>query len=317
VSDTCAGAARAADEPLAGTAAHAQGWLLVEQPGAWGRDALTASGLDPAIGAALAARAVDVPVRVQTIRRAGGRPEDTTTSRTVLLVHTGATPWMERLTVDDVTDLAGLDPAVCASPTPPGLGSPDPGPLYLVCTHAKRDRCCATLGRPIADTLAALHREATWEVSHVGGHRFAGNLVVLPDGLLYGGLDVAGAVAAVDLHLAGRIDVGHLRGRSHLARPAQAAEVFVRRELALDRATAVGAIEVVEQADAGAVVDVTVADRRVRVEVTKEPLGTSFLTSCDADAPEDPGGYRLAGWDLPIASELSREPPAPPPPGPG
>jgi hypothetical protein len=294
VSDTCAGAARAADEPLAGTAAHARGWLLIEQPGAWGRDALTASGLDPAIGATLSARAADVPVRVQTIRRPGQRPADDPTRRQVLLAHTGPTPWIERLILDDEAALAHLDPALCAAPTPPGLGAPEDGPLYLVCTHAKRDRCCATLGRPIADTLAALHREATWEISHVGGHRFAGNVVVLPEGLVYGGLDVATAVGAVDLHLAGRVDVGHLRGRSGLARPAQAAEIFTRRELGLDQAAAVEDVEVVGTDGSGATVEVTVADRgRVHVEVAKAPLGTSFLTSCDADAPEDPGGYRL------------------------
>ena len=37
-------------DPLAGTAAPAAGYLLVEQPGGWGRQALTSSRLDPAVG---------------------------------------------------------------------------------------------------------------------------------------------------------------------------------------------------------------------------------------------------------------------------
>jgi hypothetical protein len=296
VPDTCAATSRANREPLAGTAAVATGWLLVEQPGPWGRDALTGSGLDPAVGGALTAAAVDLPVRVQTIRRpgrgasAGPRPDP----RTVVLVHAGATPWMETLELTSDDELVRLDPAVCARPTPPGLGRRRHEPLYLVCTHGKRDRCCATLGRPIADTLAALHGDDVWEISHIGGHRFAGNLVVLPDGLVYGGLDVAEAVGTVRLHQAGRLDLAHLRGRAGLPRAAQAAEVLLRRELDVDALGAVSAGQV--EADAAGTSSVLLdVDGRGRwmVRVAKQPLGTSALTSCDATEPEDPGGYRL------------------------
>jgi hypothetical protein len=296
VSDTCAASSRASHEPLAGTAAVATGWLLVEQPGPWGRDALTGSGLDPAVGAALTAAVVDLPVRVQTIRAPRGPDADAAAaaSRRVLLAHTGPTPWIESLDVAAEADLARLDPAVCARAEPPGLGTPRHEPLYLVCTHGKRDRCCASLGRPIADTLAALHPGQVWEVSHVGGHRFAGNLVVLPDGLVYGGLDVADAVGAANLHRTGRLDLAHLRGRSALTRPAQAAEVLLRRELGIDRLDAV-TVERIDDAPGDlAVVELATQDHgRWRVRVVKQPLGASYLTSCDATEPEDPGGYRL------------------------
>jgi hypothetical protein len=297
VSDTCAGHARAHDEPRAGTAAPATGWLLVEQPGAWGRDALTASGLDPAIGAALAARAADLPVRVQSIRR----PSNATVAsragsdgRTVVLAHSGPHPWVEVLEAADDATLADLDPAVCTEPVPPGLGARHEEPLLLVCTHAKRDRCCATLGRPIADTLAALHPAATWEVSHIGGHRFAGNLVVLPDGLVYGGLDVARAVAVVDLAAARRLDLDHLRGRAALPRPAQAAEILVRRQLAVDAIDATRDVAVIHEQDGTVTVELTVAGHgRYHARVVKEPLGVRYLASCDATEPEDPGRWRL------------------------
>jgi hypothetical protein len=296
VSDTCAATSRANHEPLAGTAAVATGWLLIEQSGPWGRDALTESGLDPAVGGALTAAAVDLPVRVQTIRRAGrgGSAGPRPDPRTVVLAHTGATPWIETLELTGDDELARLDPAVCARPEPPGLGRRRHEPLYLVCTHGKRDRCCATLGRPIADTLAALHLDAVWEVSHIGGHRFAGNLVVLPEGLVYGGLDVADAVRTVSLHEAGSLELAHLRGRSALPRPAQAAEVLLRRELDVDALTAVTVERTEEDAGGTATVLLDVDGRgRWSARVAKEPLGTSALTSCDATEPEDPGGYRL------------------------
>jgi hypothetical protein len=296
VSDTCAGRARAHHEPRAGTASPAVGWLLVEQPGAWGRDALTASGLDPAIGAGLAAAAADLAVRVQTIRRPGGSAS-TSSPRTVVLAHAGPSPWVEVLHLADDEALLDLDPAVCLEPDPPGLGVGPENPLYLVCTHAKRDRCCATWGRPIADTLAALHPDAAWEASHIGGHRFAGNLVVLPEGLVYGGLDVASAVRAVDLYGAGRLDLDLLRGRAALPRPAQAAEILLRRDLDVDRIDAVEDVTVVDGddgADGVATVELTVADRgRWRAQVAKRPLGASYASSCDSDELEDPGRYEL------------------------
>lgn len=46
----------------------------------------------------------------------------------------------------------------------------------------------------------------------MGGNRFAANLVVLPDGAYYRGLDATSAVEVVERHLPGRVDVEHLRG---------------------------------------------------------------------------------------------------------
>ncbi|MEX1163046.1 MAG: sucrase ferredoxin [Nitriliruptor sp.] len=295
---TCALLTRQHEGQVAGTAPVAAGWVLIEQPGSWGRKALTSSGLDPAVGAALDEASGD-EVRVQLVRRPGLNTDRRRTllRRTVVLAHTGATPWAEQLEVDDA-QLAALDPTLAASPTPPGLGMPVAGPLLLVCTHGKRDRCCATYGRPIADALAALHGDAVWEVSHVGGHRFAGNLVCLPDGAVYGALRVAHAVRTLDLHLAGRFELGHLRGRSGLPRPAQAAEVLVRRQLGLDghAAVQVGAVSPADPADPAGDVSVELVlegGRRHLATVRQVPTGVSYAMSCDSDDPVDPGRWVL------------------------
>ena len=79
--------------------------------------------------------------------------------------------------------------------------------LLVVCTHGKRDRCCALYGRPLYDALRrSEHREAVWQSTHVGGDRFAGNLVVLPDGLYFGRVGAGDAAALADELAAGRID---------------------------------------------------------------------------------------------------------------
>ena len=72
-----------------------------------------------------------------------------------------------------------------------------------------------------------------YECSHLGGHRFAANVLVLPDGLCFGRLDSRAAVALVEELEAGRLPLDHLRGRTALGPEQQAAEILLRRELGL------------------------------------------------------------------------------------
>ena len=58
----------------------------------------------------------------------------------------------------------------------------------LVCTHGSRDKCCASMGFPIYEELRQRQaprsggRMRVWQVSHLGGHRLAPNLIDMPDG---------------------------------------------------------------------------------------------------------------------------------------
>jgi hypothetical protein len=208
-----------------------------------------------------------------------------------VLVHAGPRPWAEALDLDD-GGLDDLDPAACLRQDPPGLGRQVAHPLVLVCTHGRRDRCCAVLGRPVAEALALHAPEAVWETSHVGGHRFAGNVVLLPEGLVFGGLDPAGALAVLARHAEGRLALSALRGRSALEPVAQAAEVLVRERLGLD---AVGGVTVLASTGDGARAEVTlaVAGRRLRTWLEVARPGPPRRLSCDASAEEDPPTYRL------------------------
>ena len=103
--------------------------------------------------------------------------------------------------------------------------------VLAVCTHGRHDACCAERGRPASAALAQAHPEETWQVSHIGGDRFAGNLLVLPHGLYYGRIDRASAIAVAGSHLSGHLELDHLRGRSGWAMPVQAAEIALRRRL--------------------------------------------------------------------------------------
>ncbi|HYH35643.1 MAG TPA: sucrase ferredoxin, partial [Nocardioides sp.] len=103
--------------------------------------------------------------------------------------------------------------------------------LLCVCTHGRHDACCAERGRPVASALAAAHPDQTWEISHIGGDRFAGNALFLPHGLYYGRLDAVSSIAVAGRHLGGHLDLDHLRGRSSYPMPVQVAEIGLRRQL--------------------------------------------------------------------------------------
>lgn len=234
----CATASREAAEPLAGTAATARTWLLVEQTGPWGAKALTASHLDPTLGRALEAAAKGTGVRVALIRRPGRHADrhDATRHR-LFLAHTApGRSWIRTTTVADPQTALGLDFAALGAGEHGDLWEPYAGePLVLVCTNGKRDRCCALLGRPLAADLAAAGTEV-WEVTHIGGHRFAPTLFVLPYGYAYGRTSLSLAADAVAAARSGRIALDHCRGRSTWDRPAQAADLAVRELLGEDRA---------------------------------------------------------------------------------
>ena len=232
----CSASSVARDEPLAGTASAFRRFLMVENPGPWGVDALRDSRLPTDVGLALKRRCRELRIRPSLIRR-HGRSAATGRIRVFAAYADPHEPWMESVELGDPHDLLDLDLAVLSAGRSLGMTRWD-APLFLTCTHGRHDACCAERGRPIARALFYSHPEEAWEVSHIGGDRFAGNVLVLPHGLYYGRLDPEDASRMAVYHHEGRIDVERLRGRSGYAWPAQAAEVFLRRELALDAISA-------------------------------------------------------------------------------
>ena len=232
----CAGASVLRDEPLAGTASTVRAFLLLEHPGPWGVDALRDARLPDGLGARLASKAAEARVRVLLVRRPGRRPRQGHTTVFAAYAHPDR-PWLERGDLADPADVLGRDLVALRAGRSPGL-TPTDASVFCVCTHGRHDACCAEQGRPVAAALTQAHPEETWDVSHIGGDRFAGNMLVLPQGLYYGRLDPVTALAVAGHHASGQLDLDHLRGRSGLPMPVQAAEIALRRELGETRAAA-------------------------------------------------------------------------------
>ncbi len=181
-------------------------------------DAIAGSGIDPDVLGELTGAALRTRTRILLVRRPG-RQQPAAERRWLLLTTGGATAsgrW-----ADDTHLRAAVTELAKAPNRAPELPAE---PVVLVCAHGMHDTCCALRGRPVAAALAQRWPEAVWECSHVGGDRFAPNVVLLPDGFYYGGLDPVSAVDAVTEHLAGRVGTGALRGMARYP-PAQQAAV--------------------------------------------------------------------------------------------
>ncbi len=287
----CSYSADERGDPLPGTAAHAMGFLLIEAPGAWGQNALSESRLDPEIANLVAARAAELSYRVLLIKRPGRAAVEPRRAWAVV----SSTPGAESTTWGSyASDPELLDIPLASDAAPAAAASA----LYLVCTHGRHDACCALRGRAVAARLAALRPGQVWECSHIGGDRFAPNVLVLPHGLYYGRVEPARALDVVTAQERGEVAVDLLRGRSVFRPPVQAAQHFARVAHAralIDDLEPIGR----HTADSGDVsVGLVHGDTRMTVTVRPTVGDEAGLLTCKATHPLHPPTFTLEGIEL-------------------
>jgi hypothetical protein len=273
----CSELAERLGEDLVASAPKARRFLLLEQPGPWtGRNAITHSDLDVDLGRALMDYADAADVKVHLIRRTSRRSALETRSCFLADVGRG---WVERHELTDPAEVLELDLSM--------RGERWEEPIYLACTHGKRDPCCARRGRPLARALRAHRPEQTWEIGHIGGHRFAVTMLTFPSGLAFGRVAAATGPKIARALERGEIVLEHFRGRAGDPWAVQAADVLVRRELDL-RTLAALAVEGVD----GETVTLRRADgTRLRATVARREAAAR-PTSCGGE-PEPVAAYEL------------------------
>lgn len=282
----CSTASRERGEELSATASVVDSFLLIEDPGPWGPAVLHSTRLPGRVRELLARLKAEHGLRPLLIRRPGrSAPE----SRRIFVAN-ARHGWVQTTTLDDLAALTKID--FRGVGTAGGIGwARHDEPIFLVCTHGRHDPCCAERGRPVAAALAERFGELIWESSHLGGDRFAGNLVALPRGDYFGRLAADLAPFVIERYLAGGLDLDHYRGRSTQRPAVQAAEITARRELG---AAEVGAVEVGEtlRADGLFVVSMRVAGRPVTAHVRVGRAAPAELT-CNASEAEGAPTYRV------------------------
>ena len=279
----CSALAEELSEPMIGSVDQRDRWLLLEDRSAWGSHAVR-----DVLGVELEAAAKQRGMRLLLVRRREGDPSADVVRR-AFLVDTAAGEMAVR-TVERPDELAALLDTSVAD-----FGAPLTDPIFLVCTNGKRDACCALRGRAVTAALAVEHAERMWECTHLGGHRFAGNLVCLPHGIVYGRVGPEDGVPLADAYLDGRIDPDHLRGRSAWPAPAQVAEQVVRRRLELAGVDDIGLAEAVVEGESATVV--LVASGVEHRFVLRAERGEPRPTSCRADELEEPTHWVVVGGE--------------------
>lgn len=212
-------------DPVA-TAGSYDGFLLVEWPLPWPRDASEAPGLET-VGEAAAAKRF----RLQLVSPADRRTGEHKSREGREGGFAAAFRW-------DGTRFAGREVRTAADdPGSAALalladdmhGAPIEARDVLVCGHGRRDRCCGSLGTALAAEYAAAVRSRgelrIWRTSHTGGHRFAPTALLLPEGTMWAYLDAATLDAVVHRRLDPTQAAARYRGCAGLAtREAQAVE---------------------------------------------------------------------------------------------
>ncbi|KAB1504231.1 sucrase ferredoxin [Corynebacterium sp. 320] len=224
------------NEPLPGTAKPGRVVLALEHFGGWGRDILDGEALGEELTAQVKAYLAEHGAQLQFIRKPGkaGQERQERSTRSLYIAWctgtTDSTPVLERLEITEPADLLSVD--LSQPGNTPGAERED-GSLLLVCTHGKRDRCCAVFGRPVALELAQRYSNV-WESSHTKGHRFAPSMILLPSNYSYGHLTTDQAAAVLDAAATNRIALTGNRGKGTLDPASQVAELAVLTELTDD-----------------------------------------------------------------------------------
>lgn len=282
-------------EPLHGTAPEGvQRWLLVEDADPWGPKPPRDSALPEAVKGWLAARSSEPGVRVQLIRcgesRRRGEAGRGTQPRQVFVVDAGVEAKARRilgarLELDAIPDLRLDDPSLSAH----GF-EPVTGPLWLVCTHGKRDRCCAKWGAKLWERMRARvdAPARVWQSSHLGGHRFAPVAAALPTGLMWGRVELDEVDTLVEGIAAGQVPLlPKLRGRCCHSRPFQAAEALLRQREGLDEDDALSL------APEGDLVTYATPAGTGQTTIRRTP-GRPTLASCGDEALQPRAHFELA-----------------------
>lgn len=261
---SCSELSLAAGLPLAGTASRAERWLLLEHRPPWGRDGTKDSGLPEA----LVERARESDDRVLLIKRPG-RPQGPPLVFSARASESGGS--LVRLPVERLEDALEVDSD--------RHGVPVDGPLVLVCSHARRDVCCGAQGVPVYNALRRhVPRELLWRSSHQGGHRFAANVLALPDAIQLGRVPPEAAKEVARALSERRIPLPFYRGRTLHPPEVQAADAAVRVAFGLDR---VDDVQLVAHDGAR----VVLSTPRGSVEVTVEEREGPWLpVSCGKEA---------------------------------
>jgi hypothetical protein len=191
--------------------------------------------------------------------------------------------FVEHLELAAPEQVLELDLDAFARNDPTGVGHLLGDPVWLVCTHGTKDPCCSLRGLPVARALSRAG-EYVWQCSHLGGDRFAANVLCLPGGVMLGRVPAARASDVAALIRSGRIPLELCRGRAGWPQAVQAAELILRQERGWDGIADIHVIGASIGEDGVFAVQLATPDGPVSIAVRHRPARQPRPTTCKSEA---------------------------------
>ncbi len=224
----CSLASSAAEEQLFGTASRGDVWFLLEYRPPWEAESFAASNLPAPVKERISGYLKTIPgSRLHFIKHQ--RHTDPYINLFVALTREIG-PAIYKFPLTGYAEILDLDILTLLQKPAQFKDFAVHEPLFLVCTHGKHDKCCAKFGRPVAKEFSRQAGLKAWQASHLGGDRFAANVVCFPDAVYYGRVLPEEVETIVKNYRQGKLYLERLRGRSCYNFITQAGEYYLRRE---------------------------------------------------------------------------------------
>jgi len=301
----CSAASRLRNEACFGTGVTADIWLLIECPEPWGRIAVAESTMPQTVKDHIKCLTRQSKrIRTQLIKQ---EPRTGWPHKVYFAYTTESNPLIYEAEIGSYDDLLKLDPDKLIDRALPFEHSLVTHPLFLVCTHGRHDKCCAKFGYATYKLMHEIAPECVWQTSHVGGDRFASNVISFPTGVYYGHVDDAAAAAMITAENNGEILLEKYRGRTCFGKFAQVAEYFIRRESGL-RTTASLRREWVrsneEKTEWTSLFSSPADNAQHIVRFTKRPAPHKAMLTCHATEEKTPVEYHLLEYTREVNADI-------------
>jgi hypothetical protein len=174
-------------------------------------------------------------------------------------------------------------------------------PLFLVCTNGAYDKCCGKYGVSVyLEAAKNENRFMAWQTTHLGGHRFAANVLFLPHGIYYGRVREASVNDVIKYSMSRNIKLENYRGRSCYSKDVQAAEYFLRAKTGIKEISAFRFSNLKNPYKENYFVEfISESDKNTHcVHVKKDKEAFMNFTSCKDQEKSPVAQYRLIDYKL-------------------
>jgi hypothetical protein len=290
---SCSQVSLNASEEIFATAPRVDVWFLLEYRGHWSDKAFASSKVPEIVKKRLEEHLERIPnSRLQLIKRQNNREE---MLKFYVVLSDELDPRLYEVDLGKYEDLLELDvDRILANDL--YLRNE---PIFLVCTNGEYDKCCGKYGVPVY--LEAAKNEngfKVWRTTHLGGHRFAANLLHLPFGIYYGRVRDINVAKLIKDSINRNIKLEHYRGHSCYNKDVQAAEFFLRNLTGETEISAFQFKEANHKREGNLIFEfISKSDGKSHfIHVQKDRSALFNYTSCGDDEKSQIAQYRLVDY---------------------